>query len=216
MKRIEINTWERREIYEFFRPVSNPFYTTSFPLDVTALYTYKKAHGISFYYALCWLCAQAVNSVENFRYTSRDGEVFLHDERIPSFTDMRPGSELFYYVTPPFCGDLDAYCIAARECSAAQNVFLDTSLETDALIYCTCLPNLAITAQTCIHNFSDPNEVENNIPRLNWGKYVEIDGRKTLNLSVEVNHRFVDGIHVSRFAAALQRKIDALAFETAE
>lgn len=210
MKAIDMKTWSRRKIYGFFLPVSDPFYVTSFPLDVTNLCSYKKAHGISFYYALCHLCAQAVNCVENFRYTSRGGQVFLLDERIPSFTDMRPGSDLFYYVTPPFCADLDTYCKSAKAYSAAQTAFIDTSLETDALIYISCLPELYATAQTFVHNFSDPNELENNIPRISWGKYIEINGRQTLNVSVEVNHRFVDGIHVSRFAAELQRQIDAL------
>ena len=210
MKTIDLKTWDRREIYEFFLPLSNPFYVTAFPVDVTNLYAYKQTHGISFYYALCWLCAEAVNSVENFRYTSRGGQVLLHDERIPSFTDMRPGSELFYYVTPPFCGDLDGYCKTAKAYSAAQMAFIDTSLETDALIYISCLPSLYVTAQTFVHNFSDPGELENNIPRISWGKYAEVNGRRTLNMSVEVNHRFVDGIHVSRFAAELQRRIDAL------
>lgn len=210
MKKIDLKTWERREIYEFFLPLSHPFYVTSFPLDVTNLYAYKKAHGISFYYALCFLCAKAVNGIENFRYTSRDGEVLLHDERIPSFTDMRPGSDCFYYVTPPFCDDLDAYSMSAKACSAAQKVFIDTSLETDALIYLSCLPELNMTCQTFVHNTSDPGELENNIPRISWGKYVESGGRLTLNVSIEVNHRFVDGVHVTRFAADLQRQIDEL------
>ena len=210
MKAIDMKTWNRREIYEFFLPLSNPFHTITFPVDVTNLYNYKKARGISFYYALCHLCAQAVNSIENFRYTSRGGQVFLLDARIPSFTDMRPGSDLFYYVTPPFCADLDDYCKSAESYSAAQTTFIEASLETDALIYFTCLPELYMTALTLPHNFSDPGELENNIPRISWGKYVEINGRRTLNLTVECNHRFIDGIHVSRFAAELQRRIDAL------
>lgn len=210
MIKIDCNNWERREIYEFFLPVSNPFYMTSFPLDVTNLYAYKKAHGVSFYYALCWLCAQTVNGIDNFRYTSRNGEVSMFEERIPSFTDLRAGSDLFYYVTPPYCNDLDLYCRTASVCSKEQKVFLDTALETDTLIYISCLPDLFMTAQTSVHNFSDPGEVENNIPRISWGKYMMNDGKLTLNMSIEVNHRFVDGIHVSRFAADLQNRINAL------
>lgn len=210
MKTVDMNSWARRDIYNFFLPMSDPFFSTVFSLDVTQLYAYKKAHGISFYYALCWLCAKTMNGIENFRYTSRDGAVLLHDERIPSFTDMRPDSELFYYVTPPFCDDLDRYCKAAKEHSAAQTVFLDGSTETDALIYLSCTPGLAVIAQSTVHNFADPHETENNIPRISWGKYTEHGGRRTLNVSLEVNHRFIDGIHVSRFAAELQRRIDTL------
>ena len=34
-----------------------------------------------------------MSSVKNFRYAIRDGEVWLLDERIPSLTDLKPGSE---------------------------------------------------------------------------------------------------------------------------
>lgn len=210
MKKVDKKTWDRREIYEFFKPLSDPFYVTSFPLDVTKLYQYKKAHGVSFYYALCWLVAKAMNGLENFRYTERDGEIFLQDERIPSFTDIRCGSDLFYYVTPPLSHDLDTYCRKAKEISEAQTVFLDYSLETDALIYISCLPTLAMTGQSFIHNFSDPAEVENNIPRISWGKYEEREGRLLLTVNLEVNHRYVDGIHVSHFAENLQNLMDGL------
>lgn len=216
MKPIDMNTWARREIYGFFLPVSDPFYAVTFPLDVTNLCAYKRARGISFYMALCWLCAKAMNDVENFRYVSRGGAVYLHDERIPSFTDMRPGSDRFYYVTPPLIDDLDEYCRAAKAYSAAQDSFIDASLETDALIYISCIPQLAVVSQTFAHNFSDPGELENNIPRVSWGKYTQCGGRVTLNVTAEVNHRFVDGIHVARFADGLQRRIDLLRPETAD
>ena len=48
------------------------------------------------------------------------------------------------------------------------------------------------------------------IPRISWGKYREENGRKTLGLSVELNHRFVDGVHVGMFAKELERLMSAL------
>ena len=48
------------------------------------------------------------------------------------------------------------------------------------------------------------------IPRITWGKYVRQDDRETLGLSIEVNHRFVDGVHLGRFYEALQQKINDL------
>lgn len=35
-------------------------------------------------------------------------------------------------------------------------------------------------------------------------------GRETLGMSVEVNHRFLDGVHLGKFYQALQASIDAL------
>ena len=40
--------WDRREIFDFFSSVSDPFYMLTFKQDVTNLYAYTKKHGISF------------------------------------------------------------------------------------------------------------------------------------------------------------------------
>ena len=35
MQAVDFASWPRREIYEFFSPISNPFYAVSFRLDVS-------------------------------------------------------------------------------------------------------------------------------------------------------------------------------------
>ena len=175
-------------------------------MDVTNLHAYTKAHGISFYYALCYLAADAVNAVENFRYTIRDGEIFLLDGRIPSFTDLKPDSEQFHIVTLPKTGTLYEFCRAAKAKSDAQQSFLDQSGVLDDLIYFSCVPWLDLTAATNERNF----DRDDNIPRICWGKYVPANGRETLGMSVEVNHRFIDGYHLGQFYQKLQSAIDAL------
>ena len=206
MQKIDFATWPRAELFRFFSAVSDPFYSVTFRVDVTNLHAYTKAHGISFYYALCYLAADAVNAVENFRYTIRDGEIFLLDGRIPSFTDLKPGSEQFHIVTLPKTGTLYEFCRAAKAKSDAQQSFLDQSGVLDDLIYFSCVPWLDLTAATNERNFDQ----DDNIPRICWGKYVPANGRETLGMSVEVNHRFIDGYHLGQFYQKLQSAIDAL------
>lgn len=54
---------------------------------------------------------------------------------------------------------------------------------------------------------ADPDD---SIPRIAWSRYVERDGRLRMHVTVEVNHRLVDGLHIGRFCEASQRRIDAL------
>jgi chloramphenicol O-acetyltransferase type A len=206
MQKIDLAVWPRAELFRFFSTVSNPFYSVTFRVDVTNLHAYTKAHGISFYYALGYLVTDAVNSVVNFRYTIRDGEVWLLDKRIPSFTDLKPDSEQFHIVTLPKIGTLDEFCCAAKAKSAAQQSFLDQSGELDDLIYFSCVPWFDLTAATNERDF----DRDDNIPRICWGKYVPADGRETLGMSVEVNHRFIDGYHLGQFYQKLQKSIDEL------
>ncbi len=206
MHRIDLSTWPRAELFRFFSGVSQPFYSVAFRVDVTNLHAYTKAHGLSFYYALGALATDAVNAVENFRYTIRGGKIYLLDERIPSLTDLKPGSEQFHIVTLPKTGTLEEFCRAAKARSDAQQSFLDQDGETDALIYFSCTPWFDLTACTNERDF----DRDDNIPRITWGKYVPENGRELLGMSLEVNHRFIDGYHLGQFYQKLQSAIDAL------
>ena len=203
---IDMSTWPRREIYDFFSPISNPFYSVTFTLDVTNLYRYVKERELSFYYALVYLCTQAVNRVEAFLYTIEDGKVRMYDKRQPSFTDLEKGSELFRMVFVPCEGSLDEFCRAAKAKSESQHFFFDPTAETNDLIYFSCLPWMDVTGLTNERNL-DPDDA---IPRIAWGKYIDIDGRKQLHISLEINHRLIDGVHLGRFNEELCRLIEAL------
>lgn len=206
MKKIDRENWERKELYDFFSGMSHPFYSVTFQVDVTELYQYVKREGLSFYYALVWICTKAVNRTENFRYAVREKEVWLLDERLPSFTDLKKGVDLFHIVTMPCGADLAAFCREAKTKSAAQTSFVDASSETDELIYFSCLPWIELTGLTNERDF-DPDD---SVPRIAWGKYTEVQGRKKLGMCLEVNHRFVDGYHVGQFFEELGRGIASL------
>lgn len=207
MTRIDYENWPRREIFEFFSAISQPFYSVTFRVDVTRLYDYVKPRGLSFYYALVWLCTRAINSVEAFRVAIEGGKPVLLDERAPSFTDMKKGAENFHIVTMPAdMGALEEFCRAAADKSHAQQSFINLTAESGELIYFSCLPWVDLTALTNERDF----DKDDSIPRIAWGRYTEENERKTLGLSLEVNHRLIDGLHIGRFAQELERLISEL------
>lgn len=206
MQVIDMETWPRREAFTFFSGMSQPFYSVTFRLDVTRLKAYTKEHGLSFYYALVWLATKALNEVENFRYAISEGRAVLLDRRLPSFTDLHPGAEQFHIVTMPEIGDdIETFCAAAKERSARQKTFLDGD-DTEDLIYFSCLPWVEITSVTNERDF-DPDD---SVPWIAWGKYAEEGGRQRLQMSLELNHRFVDGLHIGRFYEILSKMIETL------
>lgn len=207
MRPIDYEAWPRRELFEFFSGMSQPFYSISFRLDVTRLYDYVKPRRLSFYYALVYLSTKAINRVENFRIAIENGAPVLLDERLPSFTDMKKGADSFHIVTMSTVGEsLDGFCRAAAEKSRAQEGFIDSTSETGALIYFSCLPWVDFTALTNERDF----DRDDCIPRVAWGKYTEENGKKILGMSLEVNHRLIDGIHIGRFAQELEGLIAEL------
>ena len=206
MQYVDIAKWPRKAIYEHFSHTAHPFYSVTFQLDVTRLVEWARQEGVSFYYALVYLCTKAVNEVEAFRYDLKDGRVVILPCREPSFTDLKKDSEAFHIVTMPAGNDLRAFCRAAREKSRAQTFFLDMEAECSSLIYFSCLPWVELTALTNEGDLSP----DDTVPRIAWGKYVPRDGKLMLGVSLEVNHRFIDGLHIGSFAKALERMMGEL------
>ena len=132
--------WPRQEIFQFFSGMSNPFFGVTFTTDVTKVKAYTRQRGLSFYYALVYLCTKAFDAVEAFHYTLRNGELYRLETRWPSFTDLKPDSEQFHIVTMPAEGTIDEFCRKAKAQSMAQDVFIRMDMEGDGLFFCSCLP----------------------------------------------------------------------------
>lgn len=207
MRKLEIDKWERKEIFDFMSALSDPFYTVCFNIDVTNLYEYTHKKKLSFYYALVYLATQSINEVPAFLNELIDSEIVVLDRRSPSFCDIRKGSEAFYIVNMLLGNDMDDFCKKAKEISLSQTSFFPKDKpENEAWIYFSCIPWMDIT---CITNERDFNP-DDTVPRISWGKYVSCNGRKKLNMSLEVNHRFIDGFHIGLFESYLTEKISLL------
>ena len=74
--KVNYDAWERKEIFDFFSELSDPFYMIAFRQNVTKLYHFTKQHHISFYYALVYLCTKAINSIPAFHYVIRQSDIY--------------------------------------------------------------------------------------------------------------------------------------------
>lgn len=201
MKEINMATWPRKEIFDFFSLTSKPFFSVTFRQDVAPAYRFAKARGLSFYYCMVWLVTEAINRVEAFRYTISEGKVMLLPRREPSFTDTKPGAEYFHICTMDIVGGIETFCAEAKDKSKNQSGFISYSDERPNLVYLSCLPWLDMTGLT--------NEGElgrdDCIPRISWGKFIHEGEKLMLGISVEVNHRFVDGADIGKFSEELEK-----------
>ncbi|MBR5687589.1 MAG: hypothetical protein IKX36_06485 [Prevotella sp.] len=203
---IDISTWERREWFEHFSRMKSPHYAVAVNADVTRLVEYKRQHHLSFYFALIYLSTKVLNNIENFRLRICDGEVVLYDMIHTNFTHKLPEEQLFRYHTAPFTGTLEEYVIATSKAIKEQTTLFGGMGAIPNVAYFSCAPTLDTT---CITN-PGLDDVDDAIPRINWGKYMERDGRQILNITFTANHRFIDGYHIGLFFEALQKEIDAL------
>lgn len=204
---IDKAAWPRSAHYDFFSGMSDPFYALTFPVDITPLRAWCRARGLSFYMAMVYGVTKAMERVDAFLYKDRNGVIVKHDRLIPSFTDLRPGSDLFYIVTVEAGEDPEEFCRRAKERSAEQTGFITSGdWAEDELVYFTCLPWFPVTAFT---NERDLNPSDS-VPRASWGRWRHEGDRYLLDLSLELNHRLLDGVHVGEFYDELTRWINSL------
>ena len=112
-------------------------------------------------------------------------------------------------------GELIEYAKKARAESANNPLSLDVLEETEAsgepqIVY-SCLPWVDITMCSNERNYDDPKLKDDTVPMFVWGKYTERDGRYRINMTLEVNHRVIDGYYVGQFVQNLEALIADLA-----
>lgn len=204
---IDIQKWDRKEIYEHFTRVKSPHYAIGGNVDITPLIDFAHEKNLSTYLTLIYYMTKVVNGIDNFRYRIVDGKVVKFDKIHSNFTHKRPESDQFRYHTCPFEGSVEDFVRKTSAAISEQQTLFGGMEAVPNVIYFSCLPWIDAT---CITNPGMNND-DDAIPRINWGKFVKADGRVKLNVTVTVNHRFIDGFHVGKFFIGLQEEIFRLA-----
>lgn len=208
---INMDTWERKGHFEYYSKISTPHYCVAFNVDITNLLQFTREHRISFYYSLIFLCTQSLNQIDEFLLEIRDNRVFGIERRVPCFTDLKKGAACFHMVCLPCEGDIIEFAKKARGES------INNPLPIDALdgpgepqIIYSCIPWADITMCSNERDYNDPMLKDDTAPILVWGKYTEHDGRYKINMTLDVNHRLIDGYSVGLFVQNLEAMIAAL------
>jgi chloramphenicol O-acetyltransferase type A len=204
---IDTNNWDRRELYEHFSRLKMPHYALAANIDVTNLLKFKRREGLSFYLSLIYLTTEVLNSIDNFHLRIIDGQVVRFDTIHTNFTHKRHEEQVFRFHTAPFEGTLREYVEETTKAIAGQSTLFGGMGDIPNVVYCSCAPNLDATA-LLNPGMENPDDA---IPRVNWGKYVERNGRWVTNVTFTANHRFIDGYHIGLFFERLQAAIDHLA-----
>ena len=205
--KIDYDTLKRRELYEHFLHTDVPFWSVTYEEDVTEVLAYCHQNHIPFYHAMIYLVTHALNAVDAFHYAIRKDGIYRLEERLPSFTVLKPGQDTFQIITAEsLCDSMASFSAYASALTAAQQEFLVLSKESDALVFLACLPWIKVTGLTN-EGMSDPAD---SIPRIAWGRYYKDNERTMIGMCFEVNHRLIDGIHIGMFHEAFRALVSSL------
>jgi len=204
MKLVDIENWNRKTIYEYFKDFPDPFFNLTANLDVTELYRFCKAKNLSFSLANLFYSLETVNEIREFRMRLKDGEL-VEFEKIHATMTIAQSDETFsfcYFEMQENVHDFNEAGKAAVEKYTNLKTF-DVERDRVDLLYCSVIPWVSFTS------FKHASRLNNKftIPRMVWGKMFEEAGRKKMPHSVEVNHAIADGFHVGKYFVSLQEKL---------
>jgi chloramphenicol O-acetyltransferase type A len=202
MHYINLETWERKAMFDFFSNYDLPRFNLTFDLDVTQFVNLVKQKKQSFYLSFMHLVVLEMNSIANFQYRINDQSVFIHTIDHVSFTDMMTNGKQFKMVTCEFFNDRETFIKSAKKASFKQGdtFFVPTSETILTTVYVTSFPwgkFLGFTHATKL----GPKD---SVPRVSWSQFVDVGHKKILTISIEVHHALVDGYHVGLLLKQIQ------------
>ena len=92
-KYLDIDSWNRKELYEHFRTLVDPTFAVVVDVDVTIAYNLVKKTDTSFFVKYLHACMKAINAIENFKYRIEDDKIAIQVKRQQSNVSRRAVSD---------------------------------------------------------------------------------------------------------------------------
>ena len=201
MRPINLQTWPRREHFEFFRRFDHPHFSMCTNVEVTELFKEVKRRDVKFTVAVCYVLARAANAIPEFRYRLRINEVVEHEVVHPAVTILS-AEEIFGFCAIDYHHDFKEFADGAAEriANAREQPTLSNGPGRDDYLFMTAIPWVSFT------NFSHPIHLNpaDSVPRFAWGKVFEEGERLKMPLDVQVHHALRDGRHIGRYYARVE------------
>ena len=205
-QKLNLETWNRKEHYLFFKQMEEPFFGITTTVDCTRAYSKCKELGISFFIFYLHKTLEAVNKIENFKYRIIDTDVYLFD-RIDASTTLLREDKTFGFSYIEYTNDLTVFNdIVLTEIERIQSTTgLFTREYPENLIHFSALPWINFSSLSHARSFT----WQDSCPKISFGKMMDVVGKKTMSISIHVHHGLVDGFHVGLFLEEFQKLMNS-------
>jgi chloramphenicol O-acetyltransferase type A len=205
MKYLDIDNWNRKGQYDFFKMYEEPYFGVCVPVDVTLAYDSAKKKERSFFLTYLHATLIAANQIEEFKYRISDEGVVVHDVINASATLSRPDNTFgFSYID--FDINFDVFrSNAQKEIDRINDSYdLFPNKSADDVLYISSLPWLDFMFTSHARAFRQKGRA----PMISFGKMTKKEGRLTMPVSIHVHHALMDGYHVGLFVDLFQKVLD--------
>ncbi len=209
MKKIDVENWNRKKIYNWFKGFSNSTWGITKKVDVTEIVEYSRETKTSFFINMLYIVVKTLNSFDCMKMRLVDEEPIIFDDVAPAYTVMTE-SGAFENVRHTYIDNYFNFYALAKENieltkkknSVAEGDYNPVNCYNE--YYITCLPWMDFS--TLSHPIPD-DKGSQSIPRICWGKYCLEDNKFIIDFNLTISHIFCDGYDVFSFYLKLQENI---------
>ncbi|UDQ98714.1 CatA-like O-acetyltransferase [Lentisphaerota bacterium WC36G] len=196
-KKIDLKSWSRASLYQFYRQFEAPCYNISVKLDGSKIFEYAKKHNYSFFLIVLYAILRATNEVSQIKQRVIDGEA-IEFNNVAAMTPIMTDQEIFCQAWCDYFASFEEFKANAEPiiADARNNISNVPQNYSENFICASCSPWLHFESISQAElNFQD------SIPILAWGKMKD----NLIPISVKFNHCFVDGLHAARFFDSIEK-----------
>lgn len=212
-QKIDMEKWERREHYEYYRTRLRCGYSLTAAVDVTEFVERIHRAGLKFYPSFVFCAASAVNARKEFRMgVAPDQTPGYWDVVHPCYTifheDDHTFSDMWSIYHPDFKIFYDTMISDMKE--YGHNKGIKAKAGQPQNFFCiSCVPWLDYTGCSTYCADSEPAL----FPVITFGQYTEKNGRIQLPLTVTISHAAADGYHTCMLIRDIQKRVREITFE---
>jgi len=206
MNKINLETWNRKALYEHFVQFKDPYFGVTVSFDVTKAYRISKEKKLSFFGVYLHACMLAINEVEAFKLRIVDGYPVSFETIHASATIMR-SDQTFGFSFIDYNHNLDVFLsnLSAEKHRIEHSKELFPPTNGLDCIHCSAMPWLNFTGH------KEPvSGIKDSVPKLAFSKIEYLnDNRIEMKTAITVNHALVDGYHVNIFCEKFQHYLNS-------
>lgn len=211
MKEIDLETWERKDIFNLYYQFDIPQISLCTPLEVTKVYNFAESKGLSFYFCLSHVFYTALLRIEEFMIRSINGKIVVEDGKFANLCVMKQGEDIFKIVNSKYSPDIEKFCKETKKKMQSQKTFLEPmpsgARKSQVIAYMSSTPWFEFS------HITHPQDVQRNsfIPHISFDKMkINEKSQRWVNVSIQVNHAAIDGSLIGKLLDEVKSIINNL------
>lgn len=208
--RIDMESWERKSHFEYYRTVIKCGYSLTTALDVTRFRAMLKERGLRFFPSFVYCVSRMIEEMKEFRMgIDEEGNPGYYDCLHPNYTIFHEDDHTFSDLWTEYTRDFSDFY---ERMTADMEIYRDVKgVKAKAgqpqNFYCiSCVPWLSFTGYGSYTESGKPQL----FPIITYGKFTDRDGRTEIPFCINIAHAAADGYHTSQFLNGLQDLLNSI------